>query len=111
MGSFCQYYGWMNHFWRKGDGMEDRLADLERRMGDWEVNRARAQRRANFWFTMLTLVVIASPFLVTPPEDDTPSPASRQRLVSMLRLRFGCLWRTVYRMHRPGRPVSARSAH
>jgi hypothetical protein len=82
--------------------MEDRLTELERRMGVWEVTRKRAQRRGNFWFSILTAVVIASPFLVTPDEEVPPTAA---HVVGMPRLRFGRLWRAVSRTHRP-RPAA-----
>ena len=85
--------------------MEERIAKLERRMGDWEVIRNRAQRRANFWFTVLTLVVIASPFLDISTDEEV-QPAHAQA-AALPRLRFGRLWRAVHRTRRPSRRAPA----
>ena len=83
--------------------MEERLAEMERRMGKWEVLRKRTQWRVNFWFTILTLVVIASPFLtIAPDEEAKPSQA---QVAGFPRLRFGRLWRAVPRTRRP-RPAA-----
>ena len=83
--------------------MEERMAEIERRMGDWEVTRNRMQRRANFWFSVLTLVVIASPFLATPPEDEEqPAPA---HAAGVPHLRFGRLGRVLHWTRWSKRPV------
>jgi hypothetical protein len=44
--------------------MEDQIAEIERRMDEWEVKRKRSQRGAVLWFGMLTVAVIGSLMLM-----------------------------------------------
>jgi len=44
--------------------MEEQIAEIERRMDEWEVKRMRSQRGALLWFGMLTVLVIGSLMLM-----------------------------------------------
>lgn len=44
--------------------MEDQIAEIERRLDEWEVRRIRSQRGALVWFSLLTVLVIGSLMLM-----------------------------------------------